>query len=112
MEFHKDQNEQFNLTNHRLATRWIVERWCAVERWRAIRKNPKLVIGQKRGGGNTWIPLIHPAQIPGPTRTGALVIVEPGPTHCSSFENNIINKFDNILGMFGQDVHSLSQVPT
>ena len=42
-----------NLTNHKLATRWhrrwIVERRCAIERWRAMRKNPTLVIGQKKG---------------------------------------------------------------
>ena len=42
------QNAQFNLTDHRLATRWIVERWWAVERWRAMRKNSTLVIGQKK----------------------------------------------------------------
>ena len=46
VKFHKGQNSQFNLTNHRLATQWIVERWCAVERWRAVRKNPTPVIGQ------------------------------------------------------------------
>ena len=46
VRFDKSQNAQFNLTNHRLATRWIVERWRAIERWRAVRKNPTPVIGQ------------------------------------------------------------------
>ena len=43
---YKGQNAQFNLTNHRLATQWIIERWRAVERWRVVRKNPTPGIGQ------------------------------------------------------------------
>ena len=46
--FENCQNVQFNETNHMLVTRWIVERWCAVERLRAMRKNPTLVIGQEK----------------------------------------------------------------
>ena len=68
--FHKDQNAQSNLTNHRLATRCIIERWCAVERLRAMRRNPTLVIGQKNSGGvNVWAPLIRPAHIPDLTKS-------------------------------------------
>ena len=67
--FHEGKNVQFNLTNHRLATQWIVERLCAVERWRAMRRNPTLVISQKKSVGvNAWTPLIRPAHIPGPTK--------------------------------------------
>ena len=52
MGFHNGQNALYNLTNQKLATRWIVERW------RAMRKNLMPVSGQKkcvvkcyRGGG-------------------------------------------------------------
>ena len=49
----------------------IVEKWCVVERWRAMRKNPTLVIGQRKGR----------LEFRAPIRTGAHVIVEPGFTH-------------------------------
>ena len=52
-----------------------------VERWRAMRINPKLVIGQKKSGdGNAWAPLIRPAHISGPTKK-AHVIAELGFLH-------------------------------
>ena len=46
MGFHKGQNAQLNLANPRPAKRWIVERWRAIDRWRAVRKNLTRVIGE------------------------------------------------------------------
>ena len=61
-----------------LATRWIVERWNAVERWRAMRKNPTFVIGQKKGEAAMRGPLLY-----APIKFRAHVIQEPGLTHCT-----------------------------
>ena len=36
------------LTNHRLVMSLIFDRWHAAERWRAVRKSPTPVIGQKK----------------------------------------------------------------
>ena len=69
---HTGRIAQFNLTNQTLATRWIVERWCAVERLRAMPENPTLLIGQEK--------------------TGAHVVVEPGFTHSTMKMKIITNR--------------------
>ena len=77
--FHTGRNAQFNLTNYRLATRWIVERW------RAMRKNPTLVIGQEKGRREYVCPFDSPRS--NSLRSGKRevhVIVEPGLRHCTN----------------------------
>ena len=80
---HKDRKAQFNLTNHRLATRWIVEGWCAVERRRAMRRNLTLVICQKKRRWQCVEPFDSPcSNSRTPEKPAVHVIVEPGFTHC------------------------------
>ena len=55
--FTRGKNTQFNLTNHRRATRWIVERRSVVEHWPAMRTNLTPVIVQIKVVGKMFWPL-------------------------------------------------------
>ena len=60
-----------------------MDRWCAIDRWRAMRRNPLLVIGQKKGEAAMRGPLYSPRSNSGPhKKRGVHIIVGQGFTHC------------------------------